>query len=226
MSSHGLESPESPDHLYLALDEDVESLEHRPLFTGDIVQVRGADTLAVLQHPCSMRRGSKLVERLLVAEVRRSEHGSPSDWSKHQRRMFLPGLRENETWSIEFDQLDVVQSVDALSAKRIAILSQIGVNLLLQRYVNHLSRVIVPTARINETITGQFEEADLTGDALEELVGAGVDASTAAELVDGWFGEGNRGETRRDALLSPQHRSGIRRALRDETKHWISETQQ
>ncbi len=56
----------------------------------------------------------------------------------------------------------MIVSPDQLQqAKRIACLSQFGVNLLLQRWIQHNSRVVVPTEKIDEATVSQFDEADL-----------------------------------------------------------------
>lgn len=220
MAGHNLESPDSPEDLYQARGEDVEMLAHRPLFTGDVLQLDGKNTVALLQHPCSLRRGPVLVPRLLVANAGPWTNGVPSDWSKHIRRMFLPAFNGSEDWVIEFDEFDLLNASDAESAKRIAIMSQRGVNLLLQRYIHHMSRVIVPTMRINEMITGQFDEADLVGDAVDTLVATGMDVTVAADRVDTWLSEKQQGTSRRDLLYDPQERAGVRQALRTQVRTW------
>jgi len=221
-----LESPASPDELYQVLGDDVTVLEHRPLLTGDVLSLQDGRMVTLLQHPCSMRRGIDLVPRLQVAPVELWESRAPSDWTKHVLRMFLPKFSEAGDHAIEFDKIDLVESSDALEADRLAVLSQRGVNLLLQRYIHHVSRVIVPTISINEMISGQFDEADLTGDAIEELVRVGFAIRASHERVDKWLGEGARGATRREQLDSPQHRSVVRRDLRAQVRAWSAEDPQ
>lgn len=70
-----LESPASPEHLYLAASSD-EVPTARPVMTGDVfpdVIVPGVDDAGlaiVLTHPCSMRSdGVHLAARLLMARV-------------------------------------------------------------------------------------------------------------------------------------------------------------
>jgi len=215
-----LESPASPDDLYQARGEDVVLLKHRPLFTGDVLRLGDGRLVALLQHPCSMRHGTKLVPRLLGAGVQRWEQGAPSNWNSHFRRMFLPRLNQGHNWVINFDDIELVEAAAAVSAERTTVLSQEGVNLLVQRWLYHQSRVVVPTLRINEMISGQFDEADLTGDAVSELVEAGADPGEALAKVDEWLDDGPRGATKREALYDPQKRSTVRTDLRREVRSW------
>lgn len=60
-----------------------------------------------------------------------------------------------------FDEPYLVSPDDLMPDKRIAYLSQTGVNLLLQRWVHHNSRVVVPTATYQEVSSPAYEEADL-----------------------------------------------------------------
>lgn len=214
-----LESPGSPDELYQARGEDVDLLKYRPLFTGDVLRVDGR-LVALLQHPCSMRHGTNLVPRVLAAAVQPWEQGVPSKWNGHFRRMFLPSLDEVSNWAIDFDEIELIDAATARSAERVAVLSQVGVNLLMQRWLNHQSRVIVPTLTINEMIEGQFDEADLTGDAMAELVDGGIDPEEGLAKVDAWFDDGPRGGTKREALNDPQKRSTVRAELRKAVRHW------
>ena len=109
--------------------------------------------MIVLQHPCALRTdGVKLHSRLLVAELRSHKIIPIEDWpTGHYSKMPLPDLIPTTTSSKRhqaafFDGPYLVGG-DALDLdKRIACLSQSGVNLLMQRWVHHNSRVVVPTA--------------------------------------------------------------------------------
>lgn len=215
-----LETPRSPDDLYQARGEDVELLKHRPVFTGDVLRLGGGRLVALLQHPCSMRHHTTLVPRLLVAELRPWREGVPSNWNGHFRRMFLPNLDGQNNWVIDFDAIDLVDAAAAIDAERMAVLSQEGVNLLMQRWLKHQSRVTVPTLTINEMIAGQFDEADLIGDTVTELVDAGLEPEEARAKVDAWLDDGPRGTTKREALNDPQKRSTVRAELRMAAREW------
>ena len=195
-------------------------IQYRPLMTGDVLELGDGQRLALVQHPCSMRRGDILNPRLLVAEVREWNAGIPSDWNKHVRRMFLPEMAGETDWAIEFDSIELLDSSTALAANRIAVLSQHGVNLLVQRWVHHLARVAVPTATINKMISGQFEEVDLIGEGIDDLVSAGLESDNARTLISQWLDEKQSGQSRRTSLNDPQRRSTVRSELRRAVRGW------
>ncbi|WP_448070464.1 hypothetical protein [Georgenia yuyongxinii] len=157
--------------------------------------------------------------RLLAAAVQPWNQGVPK-WNGHFRRMFLPSLDKGTNWAIDFDDIDLVDAATAIAAERTTVLSQVGVNLLMQRWLNHQSRVIIPTSTINNMIEGQFDEADLTGDAVAELVDGGTDSDEALARVNAWLDDGPRGTTKREALNDPQKRSTVRAELRKAVRNW------
>jgi hypothetical protein len=211
-----LETPSKASELYLAVtDEELEAFANRPVFTGDVLRLKSGQLVTLVQHPCAMRRGMALSPRLLVCGTKPFIQ-IPDDWSKgHFKRMFLPDMGAR-TLSIEFDDLDVVTRDDILEADRIAILSELGVNLLVQRWLHHNSRVIVPTITIHAQTTGPFEEADLVGEATDDLVEGGLSHEDAIRDVDEWLGlqQVESGPPRREMLNDPQSRGTIRSALR------------
>lgn len=216
-----LETPTSPDSLYLAREADLtEELLHRPAFTGDVLRLTDGKLGALVQHPCAMRRGVELAKRLLVCGLREWP-SPPPDWSTgHFKRAFMPRLNEN-SYAIEFDDLDVIDRDDVAAATRVAVLSQSGVNLLVQRWIHHNSRVVIPTVTIDEQTSGPFEEADLLGEACSDLVNAGKDPHEALQMADAWLSgsQVDGGVSRRQLLGSAQERSTVRISMR----RWLRE---
>ncbi len=152
--------------------------------------------------------------RQLVADVVVSPQ-VPDDWATgHFKSAFLPELMGGQHYRAELHQPDVRLPEDLAVAKRVAVLSLLGVNLLMQRWVYHSTRVCVPTARFNLQIAGQYDEAELTAEGVAELMGLGEDRGTAEAAVNRWLDEGSGPSTRRALLMDPQRRSGIRRELR------------
>ena len=153
---HEMDKPKDPMDLYRALGDDVNPA--RPTLTGDIfegVQVTNPDgtsttrTVMILDHPCSLREdGVNLVARLLTAEVRRTSQGS---WRQgNYNRMFLPapypGADGKASPCAAFFDASYHVSPEQLGAgNRIACLTPVGINLMLQRRVKHFSRVTVKT---------------------------------------------------------------------------------
>jgi hypothetical protein len=73
--------------------------------------------------------------------------------------------------------------------KRIACMSQTGVNFLLQRWVHHNSRMVVLTWQYQQTSSGAYEEADLIEECCEERMEAGLAAAKAAFEAMEWLCE-------------------------------------
>jgi hypothetical protein len=148
---HKLETPTDPAELYLARREDIDGYLHRPWFTGDVVQLEDGRQVALVQHPYAMRRGTEIARRLLVCGVGRREGAAPRDWSTgHFKRMFLPEMDGPGLSSVEFEDIEVIDREDIATENRRVILSQTGVNLLVQRLIHHNNRILVPTITINE----------------------------------------------------------------------------
>jgi hypothetical protein len=121
--------------------------------------------------------------------------------------------------AVMFDRLEVVNS-DALDPEqRVACLTQVGVNLLLQRLVHYNTRVVVPTEDIQTVTGGVFEEADVIEDWCEVAWFARGQVQAATDDCVAWLREDlGDGMTRQLMLEQEQNRSGIRRAARSEAK--------
>jgi len=227
-----LEAPCPPgssewDELYRARGDEV--VTYRPLFTGDIcdhtpvITPDGQEhtkTVMVVQHPCALRtNGIDLVGRLLVAEVRRHRVIPSADWTKFIKLMPLPdlvptvdtGMRHRAAFLSELYLAD-----PSKLGPRLACLSPLGVNLLLQRWVHQNSRVVVEAHRYNEVTCGPYEEADLTEDWCQERIGDGLTQDEAtAECLDWLRQPHNEGGVLRQHLLAdPQRRASVRQAAR------------
>jgi hypothetical protein len=231
--AHNLEYPrgeDAPDWSSLYRTRGQEVASHRPIFTGDIfesatvhaVGETKTKTVIILQHPCALREdGINLQSRLLVAELRNHRPIPPADWlSGHYAKMPLPDLMPNigsgkRHQAAFFDALYFVRG-DTLDAdKRIASLSQVGVNLLLQRWVHHNSRVVVPTATYQEQTSPSYEEADLIEEWCDERIQMGSELDDAAIEALKWLRDDfGSGTSRQEMLQEPQKRSAVRRQMR------------
>lgn len=240
MAGHDLEAPggdEPSDWDLLYRTRGAEEVPHRPVLTGDVFQgttVRAPDRneltldVMVVQHPCALRSdGVHLNPGLLVAEVHDHPYIKCSKWTGFGKRMPLPGLKPSSAdgkghAAAFFDSMHIVSPVQL--GKRVACLSQLGVNLLLQRWVHHNSRVVVPTATYDEQTSGVFEEADLIEDWCEDRLGVvTVDAATTEAVA--WLRQPavTGGEMRQKQLAEPQLRSQIRKDMRAHLKALRSE---
>jgi hypothetical protein len=232
MSENILEYPGAPGlpdwgSLYRARGDEVQA--RRSIFTGDVylkveVQTLGATRtrpVMILQHPCALRSdGITLHPRLLVAEVRTHPLIAAEDWTRHVSKMPLPELIPDATsgkrhQAAFFDDLYLVAPENLIPEKRIACMSQTGVNLLLQRWVHHNSRMVVPTWQYQETSSGAYEEADLIEEWCEERMQADVTAAEATVDAMTWLREDLDGvQTRQQRLGDPQQQSAVRREMR------------
>jgi len=209
-----LEAPNSPEVLYLARGDEVAMFAHRPRFTGDVLRLKNNALVALVQHPCAMANTTS--SRLLVNEVR-AQNRTPRWSGGDYKRMPLPNLIGEGKFAIEFDLVELIDSLTLAEAERVAILSQLGVNLLLQRWIHHCTRVVVWTETINANTSGPAAEAELAWEMIDEFVDRGWTVEAAVNAVDAWLNlrvGGKRARRYREMLLSPQERSSVRAAAR------------
>lgn len=124
----------------------------------------------------------------------------------------------------DFTRIAILDPDELEQGRRIAIMSQFGVNLLLQRWVHHNSRAIVRTSTIDEVTVGPYEEADLTAEWLADSVGAGMNRAESLTELDDWLGGSDveKALSRRDLLTVSQARSSVRAALRRELRDRVA----
>ncbi len=234
--AHDLEPPDGDSRdwsvLYLARGID-EVVAHRPVFTGDVFDgalvrpPRGdaeQKTVMIIQHPCAMRpNGVDIAPSLLVAEVVRYGALRPEKWSGSGKLMPLPGLRQEapsgkKDFAALFDDTHHVHRDDL--GERVACLSPRGLNLLLQRWVYHSSRVVVPTFTYNDAVSSVYEEADIVEEWCDIATSAGRTIAEASQDAGAWLSETSGEVTRRKMLEDPQRRSVIRKAARLAAASW------
>lgn len=218
MTANDLETPGSPEDLYLARGDEADELRDRPVFTGDLIQLEGQNLVCVLQHPCAFRNGSSLATRILVGDVA-AVNDVPTDWSTgHFKAMFLPEVEGEGSGAVrvKFQDIQIVEPQRLEGGERVAILSAYGVNLLLQRWIHHNARIVVPTSRLETSTAGPFDEADLIGDSVPDLVAKGMTTSQALAWIEAWLSadHGGTGSSRRVALVSRQTAGSVRAELR------------
>lgn len=217
-----LEAPESPSELFLATGEEVS--EARPLLTGDVLQeveipgLEGSGDALILAHPCSMRQGAELRPRILMARVSQAQEISFAQWKTgYYRIMPLPELYGPGTHAkANFDELGLVQAEDVRASPRLACLSRKGINLLQQRFIFHLTRLAVPTYKLDQVAAGVFEEVDLAEEWIVEKMKAGQSRDEAFGDFHNWITDADdTGQSRQQQLLDPQRLPSIRRQLRE-----------
>jgi hypothetical protein len=215
-----LESPRTPDDLYLARGDDV--CAARPVLTGDVLDdveatepdgSRARLSVMIVEHPCSLRSdGVNLAPKLLAAAVRPREGGG--SWRGNFSLMFLPGLRPQEHAAADFSDPYIVSPSQLEAGHRVACLSTFGINLMLQRQVHRTSRVVVPTLQFQAANEGVYEEADLIEEWCLDRGDQGADPLEATAECVAWLREKVNGVRRQDMLRDPQQRSAVRKDMR------------
>ena len=216
----------NPDWESLYLYRGSEVVEGRPIFTGDVffgAEVQGvgaieSKNIIVVQHPCALRAdGINLATSLIVAEVVVDRLYSESEWQGNYKIMPLPRLtnEENRHYVADFMSMYLAISDSLQLGRRAASMSPSGVNLLLQRFMYHNSRAVLPTWKYNEVTSGPYEEADCIEEWCAIRVPKGLTVEEASVEAAKWLDDdGGSGVTRRSLLENPQHRSSVRKAMK------------
>jgi hypothetical protein len=127
-------------------------------------------------------------------------------------------LADNKDYSASFVDLELLESATISGIVRIAVLSQLGVNLLMQRWTFHNTRLEVPAYRYSESTIGPFDEADLIEEWVDERVDDGAEPLDAQRECAYWLDAKANDRTRRELLGDTQHASSVRRDARAHRK--------
>jgi hypothetical protein len=160
-----LESPDDPEDLWLAVGDEVPA--HRMLMQGDVVLTE-VGPLLVVTHACSIRRGAELHDTQMAAPI--ESHAVPK-WDGSYDWMPLPGAPVPAVDKAA-GLLRVLRSVDTsllVAGDRVAVMSNLGIQLLQQRLAHHLTRVAIDTAELAEHCAPILAEAELHEDWLGAL---------------------------------------------------------
>jgi hypothetical protein len=116
----------------------------------------------VIQHPCSMRNGATqlLVDSILVAVI--SDYPNFGSWSGSFQLMPLPKVdASSQKCAANFNHMKTVKSSELTNNNRIAVMTIEGVSLLIQRLTNYMTRTVVGSTVIEESIRPQYTESEL-----------------------------------------------------------------
>lgn len=223
-----LETPANSDELYRYRGDEVP--RYRPIVQGDVfghVEIPGLDDgmgyAVVLAHPCSMRDGTRIRERLLVGRV--SPCPQPLLWTGHFGLMPLPDLLPGSSdrhWAGDFERIGMVRSGRLELSQRIACLDDRGILLLQQRQAHHFTRYAVETEVLYAQSAGVLTEVELLESWLEaalEKIGeeswqAECDKETAS--FDDYFGP------LRSQVRDESRRASVRRQVNSEIRRRFS----
>ena len=194
----------------------------RPILQGDIFEgivLPGfgdePKRIQIVTHPCSMRRGPVINERIQVAPV--EPHQKVGDWSKFGRVMPLPDLLKDGKWhGTKFVDLTAVAASELMPEHRIASLSHSGIHVLQQRLVWHNTRLTLDLANFREQsapVLAEAEMQELWIDAVLDEDGRTAEAVEAAgALFQAWLSEDDN--RRRAELDAEANHAKLRREAR------------
>jgi hypothetical protein len=167
-------------------------------------------------------RGSeaRLRETVLVAAVEPHQPIGRDAWTRgYSEMMPLPEAAGNDLYVGRFSQLGMANGTDLSTSPRVACLSVYGVNLLQQRLIWYLTRLEVPTFRLQEAFAHTYEEADILEEWSDILCEAGwVVADAAASFEQFVRTAGRSGRPLQSDLRDAQLRSAVRTACRTEAR--------
>lgn len=186
-----LDQPHSDEELYLGIGDELD--EFRPVFQGDVfrdISIAGyppADHshVAVLQHPCSMRRGPMLRERVAVVPIRPHRYVARERWATGYTRVVpYPGLAIDDVGhtAAHLDEPGTVLAGELRPERRIAQLSVRGVLLFQQRVIYCSSHAVVGLDTLEEFSAPALAEAELLADWCLALAEQHMDVGTHEAL--------------------------------------------
>jgi hypothetical protein len=208
-----------PDALY---DERGGVSFCRPILQGDVFEEvvlpgfgDGPHRVQIVTHPCSMRRGSIINERVQVAPV--EPYQKVSDWNSHGRVMPLPDLLEDGAWhAAKFVDLTAVAAAELTLERRIASLSHPGIHVLQQRLVWHNTRLKPPLDDFRQMSAPVLAEAEMQEMWVEALLPESdrraESAGRAGAAFQAWLDEDNK--RRRDELDKEANYARLRKETR------------
>ena len=224
-----LDRPATADELYLARGGEVEP--YRPVLTGDVIgeiTIPGVgvphDSGMVISHPCNMRLGDRLRDRIQMLPIVQYQDVALDEWVRgsHARVFLLPESQLLDSpCAARFDETGMVSSGELTPARRRLCLSERGILLLLQRLVFSLCRADIPIEQFERAIAHVLAEAELLEEWNERLVparGGDLAAGLAAEATAfEEFMKTANGDTDLRGQLRESHRvSNVRRLVRQE----------
>lgn len=217
-----LEPIPDEDEFYLARGAEISV--HRPICTGDVfagvkLPAKGEKLrkVIIVSHPCVIRNGPVLRERLLVAEVQ-SRKLTDTDWQhSHYQLCPLPGLLPkggNDGQVASFDDLEVVSSGDLRTATRVAVLSMDGIAYMFQRWVYSQTRWPPKKRDFVAALDGPLTEVDLTDEWIEIARRYDIDGADAERAAHTWFVTRDETQSRQERLADPLTRRVVAAQMR------------
>jgi len=179
-------------------------------------------TVLIVAHPCSMRRGSKLADRVAIAPIKLFGRVTEKTWSESSNLMPLPDLRsDSKDYMADLREITSIKSSELSADRRIATLSPDGLLILQQRFINVLTRFKVPVSDLAQQISPVLVETELQRDWTEAALDARAVDQEILDTIAGaeeefhvWLDENDR--ERRVRLQQVHLHAQLRREARAE----------
>jgi hypothetical protein len=206
-----LDHPDDAEEIYDSRGDEVSPA--RPLLTGDVLSglgLPGTDCAEamIVAHPCTMRRGADLAERVVCAPVVDFRAVRPDQWASGFFSVFpLAELEPARNAAVRLDQPVTVDAAQLQGVQRIACLDHRAILLLQQRLIFCMTRCLVTLTTIRESMSAVLVEAELQEDWCEDLCDASDDGALAAAVreFDQFLGQ----EGLRSDLADPNRHSQV-----------------
>lgn len=212
-----------PDSLY---DDRTQVPWSRPILQGDVfenvsVPALSQDpiTVQIVAHPCAMRRGPVLRERITIAPVEPYQRVVGSDkegWEGHLRVMPLADLRnDGKHHASMFLDVTAADASQLSFENRIASLSNRGLLVLHQRLIKHYTRLTVDMPALRKEAAPILEEAEQQQDWIETVLGNEISVASVLRETSAyqqWLSDGQ--PSRRELLAFDEHHRDVRRLAR------------
>jgi hypothetical protein len=204
-------APEADEEI---LDLDAEALALKPVMTGDVfcnVRVPGEPEpidVMVAGHPCTIRRGAELVERVPCVRLVDHQWVPYESWPDRDKNRFpiSPAAALGGGRCAAFWEWIAVPRSELLRARRRLTLQDHGIYIFLQRLIYSFSRFAPPLTVLKEASGHVLAEAELEYSWVMELFDAeDPDGPELQELVLA-FGEFMDAENRREGLRRDRKR--------------------
>jgi hypothetical protein len=164
----------------------------RPITQGDVfcgVDIPGFDeafpAVIITQHPCSMRAGTRMRDRITVTAVRKRQKIQQKDWLGNASAMLLPKLLEgDDDFQADFRDSGSVKTTELRRASRIAALTNYGVQILHQRSIYYHTRLTVDIKTLAETYEPIATELELQCDWVESMLQFKYDVSVSDDTLE------------------------------------------
>ncbi len=223
-----LDGPDSDESLYETYGADDDD-PLRPIFQGDVfagMTLAGYDgsdhdVVMLVGHPCSLRKGGVLKDKMQAVPVREHQRVPPRRWPTGEKQCFpLPALDSGKPRRAVLTESGIVTRDQLRSAQRVVALSRRGVLLLQQRIVWTFARTVVLLDTFAEHNEPQLIELELLEHWNEQLCEkcSPEELDAALQETEKQFESYMLEDGRRELLNQPDRRAEVRRAARAEAE--------